>query len=714
MNRLATLTRRGVFLGALLTTATFGLTTSRGQAQTNPEGLPEDVLDALDQRQATLILVKPGQEAPVVVTGADASEVVRFAAKELSEHLTKITGRTIEVVKEGAVPEGRKMIAVGPGQWSKGYDVAKLGIEEYILDIKPEGIVIVGGAQEPVHGPDGALYARERGTLYGVYEFLESLGVRWYRPELWGWHLPKTDTIELALRRKTSAPPVFAGRCGVRIGARWDGRTPEEDVLIADWAARQRLNVRTSQESRYGGWVEIGMRHAHSRLISPGRYLKSHPEYFALVNGKRGNPGSGKLPQLCLGNPELQEEFAKVVAKAAKDNPYSISIAVDPEDGTHRNRRMCTCELCLAMDDTANPDVMSNRVFRFTNIVARKVANEVPEARLGLYAYSMHTEVPTLIDKMEPNVIVGFANINSWNDWTKKLFDTNSPANAQFVALVEGWKKILQSAPWMREYSAYGWMGPIPMVHLLQDRVQSYRKLGIDGFEWPGEPNFGPQLLLLYFKAKLQWDPDLDVEKELALFYRNYYGPAAAPMKAYHEKWMAAFEQSALGNGLGAGVSSGGRGIHLLCTPALIQELGQSIKEATALVKGKEPYEQRLRGTVAGYELSRRVSEILSLKLREGHEVPLPSLPDMPERNYLESARANTAWDALKQWMLEANRNELTFEVITKEGKPSSVALLYMERDLLKNGRYGSSANERDLLTAGGFNVATQKKKGDQ
>lgn len=711
MNRLATFTRRGARLGALLTVATFGLASLPGQAQSNPEGLPEDVLDALDQRQATLVLAKPGQEAPVVVIAANASEVVRFAAKELSEHLTKITGTAIEVMDEGAAPKGRKVIALGPGEWTKGYDVSKLGIEEYILDIKPEGVVIVGGAREPLQGPDGATYARERGTLYGVYEFLENLGVRWYRPEPWGWHLPKTDTIELTLRRKISAPPAFVGRGAVRLQARWDGQTPQGDTLIADWAARHRFNVRSSQESRYGGWAAIGMKHAHSRLISPARYLKAHPDYFALVNGERGNPGSGRLPQLCLGNPELQEEFAKVVTQEARANPYSISIPVDPEDGTHRGRRMCTCERCLAMDDPANPEVMSNRVFKFTNIVARKLAKEVPEARVGLYAYSMHTEVPTLVDKIEPNVIVGFANINSWSDWTKKLFDTNSPANAQFVSLVEGWKKILQSAPWMREYSAYGWQGPIPMVHLLQDRVQSYRKLGIEGFEWPGEPNFGPQLLLLYFKAKLQWDPDLDVDKELALFYRNYYGPAAAPMKAYHEKWMAAFEQSQLGSGLSAGVSSGGRGIHLLCTPALLEELGQSIEEAKTLAKGKQPYEQRLRGSIAGYELSRRVGEILSLKLREGREVALPPLPDMPERTYLESAKANAAWEALKQWMLEANAKELTFEVANKEGEPSSVALRYMERDILKNGRYTGSVNERELLTANGFDKEISTKK---
>ncbi len=666
------------------------------------EALPEDILDEMDQQRGkapTLALSPPVQ----IFVAPEASESVRHAAQELAMHLETITGEKPQLSTSGKPENGRPFIAVGPGAVAGGPPTPK-GVEASLIDVRPEGVWILGGAEPPIAAPDGTTCLRDRGTLYGVYEFLENLGVRWYRPEPWGWHVPKLGTLQLPLGRVDSKPPGFLGRSGIRLGPRWEGATPEWERQLADWASRQRINLRTSEDPRYGGWVAIRLNHAHARLISPGKYLSKHPEYFALVKGERGNPGSGKLPQLCLGNPELQEAFAKEVLKAAAEKPYEVCIAVDPEDGTHADRRMCLCELCKAMDDPAKPALMSNRVFGFTNNVARRVAQENPNIKLGLYAYSMHTEPPTTVEKIEPNVLVGLANINSqWSDWSKPLRDPQATGNANFLQLIEGWKQRLQSPVWIREYSTYGWPGHVPMARLLQDRTRTYRELGVEGLEWPGEQTFGPQLLLLYFKARLQWDPDLDVAKELALFYRNYYGPAEKPMAAYHEAWMQALETSRLGgSGAEAGVSSGGRGMHLLCTPELIARLTPLVEEAQALTKGKAPYEQRLRGTLVGFEIARRMSEILQAKLTDGVPTPVAHLPG---HTYLESASARKLWDDFTQWLAKQNAQEPAVEFrLNKDGTLKATTLIYLKRDLLENGRYRSIAkDERALLETSGF-----------
>ncbi|HWL52459.1 MAG TPA: DUF4838 domain-containing protein [Chthoniobacteraceae bacterium] len=672
------------------------------------ESLPEDLLDEMDQQAvkattAALTLIAPDAPPPVILVAPDASASVRYAAEELAAHLQKMTGRKLEMTTSGKAEQGRPFIAVGPGALEGG-PAAPEGVEASLIEVRPEGVFILGGAEPPITGPDGTTCLRDRGTLYGVYDFLENLGVRWYRPEPWGWHLPQLERVELPLGRREGKTPGFEGRTAIRIGPRWDGATPESLRQLEDWASRQRLNIQTSKEPRYGGWLGVNLGHAHARLVSPSRYLAKHPEYFALVHGKRGNPGSGRLPQLCLGNPELQQVFAEAVLQAAKEKPYELCIATDPEDGTHPDRRMCACELCKAMDDPARPEVMSNRVFAFTNLVARRVAQENPKVQLGLYAYSMHTEVPTRVEKIEPNVLVGLANINSqWSDWSKPLADPQAPGNAAFLRLIRDWKGVLQSPPWIREYSTYGWPGPMPMTRLLQDRVRTYRAMGVKGLIWPGEQSFGPQLPLLYFKARLQWDPDLDLEKELALFYENYYGPAREPMAAYHQVWMEALENSHLGGtGPETGVSSGGRGMHLLCTPALIAKLSPLIDEAQAKVKGKAPYEQRLRGTAAGFETARRVGAILQAKLGDGETTPVPHLP---EHRYLKSDAAQRLWEEFTAWLGEQNRRELTVEFRQKEGQPTATTLLYLKRDLLENGRFRSLApDERTLLERSGFN----------
>lgn len=698
--------RRCFFLKSILVVASFFLAGNIVSYSQVAGDIPEDVLDAEQTLQSTLTLVSPFNEPPVVVVGVQASPSERYAAQELAGHLAKITKQKIGVVTEDKKPEIGKFIAVGKSALTTEYDIESLGIEQYIIDVKSNGLVIVGGRKPPVTNADGRIYANDRGTLYGVYEFLERLGVRWYRPEPWGWHIPQTETIELPVGKTVSRPPAFIGRNGMRFSN--DITDAKQRKAMFDWTnawnARQRATERnyspgTPENLIYGGSLLPGLSHSHTKkIITPEKYLKTHPEYFALVNGQRGNPGSGRTPQLCLGNPQLQEEFAKNVVADARDNPQKYSIGVDPEDGTQLGRRMCTCPLCIAMDDPKNPQLMSNRVFAFTNIIARKVAQQLPGTKIGLFAYSSHTPVPTLFDKLEPNIIVAPCNINAWTDWTKKMQDSKSPQNARYMKLLKEWQAFSPHKLWAYDYDPYGWPGPVPMYRLLQDRAQTYRDMNVEGMIWPAQPNWGPQLLLIYLKLQLQWNPDLDLDKELDLYYSNYFGPAAAPMKAYYERWMNAFETSQIGTGLQGGIASGGRGMHVLNTPKLIDELGNYIEQAQKAVQGNALYERRLRGEVAGYEFARRVSEIVSLKVKHGKPVTKPGA----SASYLQTPLAEQKWEELLQWMKSTNEKELTFDIKVNGDKVSAVGLTYLKRDLLENNRY-STWDEKALLTRQGF-----------
>src|SRR6185295_12102018 len=104
-------------------------------------------------------------------------------------------------------------------------------------------------------------------------------------------------------------------------------------------------------------------------------------------------------------------------------------------------------------------------------------------------------------------------------------------------------------------WSGYGWPGPLPLVHTMADRIRQYRPLNVRGIYNETHPSWGPQGLELYMFGKLIWNPDLDVRAELDLYYRNYYGPAEKPMKAYHEGLTKALAEST------TPVYSGGRGM---------------------------------------------------------------------------------------------------------------------------------------------------------
>ena len=49
---------------------------------------------------------------------------------------------------------------------------------------------------------------------------------------------------------------------------------------------------------------------------------------------------------------------------------------------------------------------MSDRVCAFTNVVARKVAEAVPGARLSLCVYSSWTAPPSRVERLEPNIVI--------------------------------------------------------------------------------------------------------------------------------------------------------------------------------------------------------------------------------------------------------------------------------------------------------------------
>jgi hypothetical protein len=623
-----------------------------------------------------LTLIEPESPVPVIVIGTEASASVQFAADELKTHLEQITGRKLMIQLDGDFKGESSYIAVGPGTLTAGIDTSNLGIEQYIIDVAPSGLAIVGASRPPILGK----YARDRGTLYGVYDFLEQLGVRWYRPEPWGNHLPKKNTIEIPLGRKVHPEPHYEMRSGVGGGfCRYRPTTLAQRDRLTLWAVRNRLNwSEASDDPKYGGRVFFTFHHAYDQLIPPEEYFDKHPEYYAMVDGKRTVADKLKpYPhfQLCLGNPELQETFAQEVLRLIENKPYLDSISVEPNDS---GKTWCECSLCKAMDDPENPNVMSNRVCKFNNMVARKVAEKYPDKRLHWLAYSAHTAVPTRVDALEPNTIIQMATINEWGNYSQKLLDDSASWNKRFLEALRGWSELKPSCIMTYEYwSGYGWPGPFPVTRMIADRIRNYRQFKVRGIYCEGHGHWGPQGLTKYMFAKLIWNPELDLDKELDLFYRNYYGPAAKPLKSYHEALMDAFEKQR------PSVFSGGRGMHLIFTPGLISELEGYVKKARAAVQGNSLYERRLEGVLVGYEIGRRVCDILQTKKTDSEA----SIVQTGRGSYLKSKKTARKLKDLKSYILSfADSEDVVIDVRLSD--PQGAGMSYLEKDILENAAF--------------------------
>jgi hypothetical protein len=141
----------------------------------------------------------------------------------------------------------------------------------------------------------------ERGVLYAVYNFLEKfVGVRWFSPTV--EYLPEKRDLDLTgvdLKGK----PFFRIRNVYRAP-----KTADQGLF----SARNRMNQEGEWPilaAKYGSGIDFGSpSHCHS--IQNGyfpmeKYFDKHPEYYAIVDGKRN--GSLWFGQICYSRPNLAE-----------------------------------------------------------------------------------------------------------------------------------------------------------------------------------------------------------------------------------------------------------------------------------------------------------------------------------------------------------------------------------------------------------------------
>jgi hypothetical protein len=107
-----------------------------------------------------------------IVVPIDSNQVERFAAEELAAYARAMTGREMRIVSEAS----GKAIYTGLLP-----DCVSTGQREQVLNeldaLQPDGFIIRSV------GEDLVIKGRTpRGTLYGVYNYLRMLGVRWYFP----------------------------------------------------------------------------------------------------------------------------------------------------------------------------------------------------------------------------------------------------------------------------------------------------------------------------------------------------------------------------------------------------------------------------------------------------------------------------------------------------------------------------------------------------
>ncbi|MBR1965976.1 MAG: DUF4838 domain-containing protein [Lentisphaeria bacterium] len=401
---------------------------------------------------------------------------------------------------------------------SAGINTAKLAEEEWLIKSDKNDIFITGGGK--------------RGTLYGVFVFIEKyLSVRYFNAHEEYIPAPK----ELAFKSfDEKGRPFFKFRNLFR-----DPEFPDDK---GRFAAKMRINQdgQSQISPQYGCDDAYGLpAHVHNIERADGylptaKYLKSNPEYYAIIKGKRD--GSARSGQLCFSNPDLvplfkaklREYVKQSEARAAQRNAappriYDISM--------NDNLNFCQCQRCAEAVKKYN---RSGVLLNFLNQIADDLKTYRPGCYIQTLAYFATQEPPRNV-KIADNIIIRLC-----DTYSKLTEPVTSPANTAFRTRLQAWAKQCKNIIIWKYAITYddskGMAYPSEFNYPAD--FAFYAKNNVIGVFMEHEgPSTGDMYdLKVYLEAKFMENPNADFHAVTKDFMHKYYGSAAENIILYRKK----------------------------------------------------------------------------------------------------------------------------------------------------------------------------------
>ena len=351
----------------------------------------------------------------------------------------------------------------------------------------------------------------ERGIIYSVFSFLETLGCRFFTSTL--ETLPKGDLYLNEFEREESTPFEFRDICAKGAAGKY-------------WSLKQKLNSNLWNTRKFtkadGGSYNFAGIPAHSLcgeyLLKP--YVETNPEYFSLVNGERRKDRMG---QICMTNEDAMKSAAYEVCKVLDETPDCNIVSISQGD----NRNFCQCDACQKL--VAEQGLMKTYLGVVSKIAAM-IKEKHPEALVHTLAYE---ELCQSVDfELEDNIMLqycyGKCLMHAIDD---ESCPVNKKSREQLINITEKCKHV---HIWNYVNCFKYEMFEYPSIFDYRRNFKFFAEVGATGIFNEGfhrtdeETDFSNTTeLRAYLLAKLLWNPYMSEEEfmgHIIEFCNAFYG----------------------------------------------------------------------------------------------------------------------------------------------------------------------------------------------
>lgn len=455
-----------------------------------------------DPAAPRITIADGGASDYVIIVGKNANFAENTAATELAAYLLKISGAQIAVYTDERAAAAKEIVVGKTNREGAGtftVDRGALGDDGFNIKVAGQKLVIAGG--------------EKRGTLYGVYTFLEDfLGCRWYSKnfEL----VPAVSTVTVKLSADVTQTPAFTLR-----DVYWD--CAQDSV----YRAKVKLNSIhfDSPIKPMTPYIDVSRTAGFSfeGIINGSDYFEEHPEYFFLDKTGSRNPG-----QLCLTNPDVLEILKDYTCAQVANRPDCGIFTLYTNDSDE----VCNCEHCTAVNEAEGTCV--GTLMRVVNTIAADIYKIRPEVTFQTLIWEGGL-TPPVFAKPAPNVKIMLCAIGCN---MAKPYEQGSPKFSEFI---KNWSTVgCELSVWDYNTNFTDYSAPCPNIANIDDNIRLMYANNIRGYFMQGNAygnsgEFGE--LRAYITAKMLWNPDCDIEAIKNEFLWAYYGSGYKNIAKYIE-----------------------------------------------------------------------------------------------------------------------------------------------------------------------------------